>query len=206
VELVYDTPLAAYRTGRKIELVERTGAAVARPVRRARPVRARGSRGATAGGLPVVVWTEQARREMFGALDRTNDGRETGGALFGYTEPGRIVLTAACGPGMAERDRYSITINVHNFLAVERQIYDVGWLWRGDWHTHPAGGEKQSAADRSTSQKYRYVTKEPVWVSVIVIPGDPTRRDGEWGALHASRLLTFLTTADGVHQLPTQTY
>lgn len=106
------------------------------------------------------------------------DGRETGGALFGFDADlyGPTLITHASGPGpnaVRERDLFSRDLD-YTRMAADAAYADCCSRWIGEWHTHPDGPPTPSTRDLAS---YLTHLNDPAlgfetFLSLIVIPDD----------------------------------
>jgi integrative and conjugative element protein (TIGR02256 family) len=111
---------------------------------------------------------------------RSADGRETGGALFGFEADayGPILVTHAIGPGPnaeRKRDRFSRDLQ-YTKTASDAAYSECCARWIGEWHTHPDGPPTPSSRDLTS---YLAHLGDPAlgfttFLSLIVIPDNPT--------------------------------
>lgn len=109
---------------------------------------------------------------------RSADGRETGGALFGFDADiyGPTLITHASGPGLnaiRERDFFLRDLK-HTESEAAATYADCCARWIGEWHTHPEGPPAPSKRDITS---YLAHLHDPelnfeTFVSLIVLPND----------------------------------
>lgn len=109
---------------------------------------------------------------------RSADGRETGGALFGFDAGiyGPTLITHASGPGpkaVRKRDFFSRDLD-YTKTAAGAAYADCCSRWIGEWHTHPDGPPTPSSRDLAS---YLIHLEDPslgfeTFLSLIVIPDD----------------------------------
>jgi integrative and conjugative element protein (TIGR02256 family) len=109
---------------------------------------------------------------------RSADGRETGGALFGFDADiyGPILVTHATGPGpKAERKRDVFSRDLEYTKPASEVAYaECCARWIGEWHTHPDGPPMPSSRDLTS---YLTHLDDPdlgfiTFLSLIVVPDD----------------------------------
>ena len=155
-----------------------------------------------------VELTAKARDAIRRELDERWDGREHGGALAGYVDGGRIVITDANGLGVGvetERGGGWIKAPVSRFhdFAVSRGLALVG-----EWHTHPPGSKTlASTVDRNAWENVRAALKAPAYVGLILMPrsvvslGLTAAQDEQRWSWDPPEFGAYLVTADGCHDI-----
>lgn len=101
----------------------------------------------------TLLWLATSADAVIRAEARRRRFVETGGPLFGYTDPGSgdAVVAVAYGPGANARHRpHSLAPDRDATDAAIRNVYarSRGALsYVGDWHTHPGGAARPSRRD-----------------------------------------------------------
>jgi integrative and conjugative element protein (TIGR02256 family) len=111
------------------------------------------------------------------------DGRETGGALFGFRTPQGFRVTDASGPGWsAEREPNRMLVDWDHVDQAEEAQQHTGAVTVGHWHTHPNGNTEPSETDRQTWADSLAHVEADAYVGVIVTerPGIPSMRFNAW--------------------------
>ncbi len=109
--------------------------------------------------LVTVAYAPQALDRIREEMAR-NQGHETGGALVGRVEKGddgglQIVVERATGPG-SEGLHSAVHLrpdldHYRRRVAYYRQTF--GWIYVGEWHSHPGDLRTLSATDRKTARE-----------------------------------------------------
>jgi integrative and conjugative element protein (TIGR02256 family) len=143
----------------------------------------------------VPRYTVELTRGAYMAIDNADglgDGRETGGALFGNVNAGRIVIGDASGPGEDALRQYArLRVDWEYLRRVERAQAHTGRAQLGHWHSHPGTDATPSAADLLMwADSLRFIDGD-VYVGLVVSEPPPgavrmrldawtvSRRDGE---------------------------
>jgi integrative and conjugative element protein (TIGR02256 family) len=131
--------------------------------------------------LEPIRMSTAAFESIAAEAPNSSDGRETGGALFGFDAStfGPPLITHASGPGpkaIRKRDFF-----LRDRAYTERQA-EVAYTaccarWIGEWHTHPLGLPAPSERDLAS---YLTHLDDPelsfaTFLSLIVVP-----KDGDW--------------------------
>lgn len=93
--------------------------------------------------------SERATKFILHAVADGGSRLETGGALFGFDDGHRLLITAACGPGPdAQREGNYFLRDLAYTQHFASEIFRVaGAQWIGEWHTHPFGPAIPSQRD-----------------------------------------------------------
>ncbi len=133
--------------------------------------------------MRAIVELGEAVRGRITALARqSTDGRETGGILLGRgpDRDGRIEITEVgdSGPRATRRPDFFRRDLAHSRALAERAWRHSRSVWVGEWHTHPAGDPRPSAADLRTYCRLLSGSELDfeAFVAIIVI-ADP---HGDW--------------------------
>src|SRR4051794_14610406 len=99
------------------------------------------------------LWLATSAEAVIRAEARSRRFVETGGPLFGYTDPSSrdSVVAIACGPGPKARHRpRSLAPDPDATDAAIREVHARSrgsFSYIGEWHTHPGGAARPSRRD-----------------------------------------------------------
>jgi integrative and conjugative element protein (TIGR02256 family) len=118
----------------------------------------------------VVEFTERALEQLYREVMEALDGREAGGALYGYENDGRLVIEGVGPPWPgAWRTSTMTEISTDHCRTHELPYLRSGSRWVGDWHTHP-GSSSHSPTDERAWRTGARNTHDP-YVGVIASTG-----------------------------------
>lgn len=125
--------------------------------------------------VPEIRLSPVARRVICREARASGDGNETGGILLGFdpdsTRPAVITVAGGPGPTAVRRiDRFRRDSEYAQQLADQAYALD-GSVWVGEWHIHPAGGDRPSDVDLSAYRRVLDTGTLPTLVAIIVVPG-----------------------------------
>jgi len=105
--------------------------------------------------------------------------REAGGQLFGHLGSSEVVVLSATGPYRGDQRWWSSYRS--NAKAAQRaidQCAQEGYIYLGEWHTHPEDHPTASAADRDAMMRLFSASKTKSSALLMLIRG---RSDGVQG-------------------------
>jgi hypothetical protein len=122
------------------------------------------------------------------------DDRELGGALYGHTGDGVVVVTEAMvnPSGLGGPD--STPIELGYFGRLERPDR----MLAGDWHSHPLGSSSRPSSHDLRRWREIADTLKQLWVGVVVTAAPGSYGTGRWD--YESTTLDVYVTAPGGNQ------
>lgn len=150
-----------------------------------------------------VVWFARDAIAMMRREAERTFPNESGGVLLGYSDAtnSALVVTAFVGPGPLARHGRSAFVPDHRYHEEQvAQIYSASGRvhsYLGDWHSHPDGSLRMSAADRRTLARIaRFREARMSRPIMVVIAGRPARHVIEPLATVGSRDETIIRLAE----------
>jgi integrative and conjugative element protein (TIGR02256 family) len=124
----------------------------------------------------------RVRRQLEHAAGAAADGRETGGILLGFDDPGHqrfwVTEASTAGPA-AERSAIGFRRDLAFVSEVAEHAFAVdGSQWIGDWHTHPGGPPEPSAKDLASWRQALNDSDLEEFLALIFVPSV----GGDWAA------------------------
>lgn len=123
-----------------------------------------------------VVFSSEAAVQLARLARQADDGKETGGILFGadcgLAGPLTVRQCGDPGPAAIRRRSYFRRDLAYATALAEQAAARDGSVWIGEWHTHPLSMPEPSDLDLRT---YRQLLNDPVLafpriLAVIVLP------------------------------------
>ncbi|WP_022668996.1 Mov34/MPN/PAD-1 family protein [Desulfospira joergensenii] len=110
--------------------------------------------------------------------------KEAGGQLFAKIEKKRVIVDLATGPHRKDlRSVFGFIPNKKRLISEINQLFNKGFHYVGDWHTHPQDIPKPSQLDINSMRSCFQESTHELEYFIMIIVGRNLTNDGLWISL-----------------------